>query len=195
MKEFKVNRRFPGSPGSVVLCRTKANGEIFAMAGETCDKEEQKKLCDTYGKAIAEPASSCSIYTSQDWIESEIAKNPLSYGIECQITGSGVPYRVIVPDCSINLKEALCDPTAGKILSCKKWNDPKALKQWAEAIPMSGFVTCRLNDIPTKSVNHIPARDCSPAAQKDACSSWGTPTNCTIKDIEKIRQEQANKQG
>lgn len=193
-KEFKKGRRFPGSPGSITLCKTKHEGNIFAMAGESCDPAEQKKNCDKYGKDIAEPTS-CAMYTSQDWLEAEANKNPVRYGIECQITGSAVPYRVAVPDCSPTLKKFLCDPESGKILACNKWDNPLALKQWAEAIPMTGFVSCRLKDMPLKTVSHIPARDCTPQSQLDACSHWGTPAGCEIKDIEALRQEMLKKQG
>lgn len=194
-KEFAKGRRFPGyPPSSLILCKTKAGGETYGMVGSSCEAGEQKQNCDKYAKDIATP-SSCVMYPSVDWLESDANKYLPTYGIECQITGSAVPFRIAVPDCSTTLKNNLCDPTSGKVLNCKKWNDPQALKQWAEAIPMTGFVTCRLNDMPLKSVHHIPARDCTPAAQKDACGTWGTPTGCLVKDIEKLRQEQALQKG
>ncbi len=187
-KEFAFGRRFPGTPSSITLCKTKAEGKIYAKEGETCDLAEQQKNCDSFGKDIATPTS-CAIYTSQDWFENQIQKNPLTSGIECQISGSGVPFRLAVPDCSANLKNSLCDPSAGKVLSCKQWSDPNALKAWAEAIPMTGAVSCRVNALPQKIVGHIPARDCSLEAQRDACGVWGTPTGCKILDIERIRQQ------
>ncbi len=182
-KEFIKGRRFPGSEGSVTLCKTKFEGKTYANIGDTCDDKEQIAGCDKLGKDIAAPVS-CATYSSQDWIESEAAKNPVTYGIECQLTGSGVPMRVAVPDCSPNLIKALCDPESGKVLGCKHWDDPLALKKWAEEAPMKAFTQCRLNDKPDKTLNHIPTRDCSPEAQKDACSTWGTPVGC--RDIGEI---------
>lgn len=54
-----------------------------------------------------------------------------------------------------------------------------------EAIHMTGSVSCKLKNVPIfKIVHHIPARDCSPEAQKDACGTWGTPTECKIQEQE-----------
>jgi len=193
LEQFKRGRRFPGSAGSVILCKTKAEGNIFAMQGDTCKAEEQTKVCDKYGADIAEP-SSCALYTSQDWVEAKVHEHLPSYGFECQLQGSGVPFRLAAPDCSTALTNAICNPSAGKVLACKKWDDRQALKRWAEEIPMKGFVTCRLNELPTKTVSHIPARDCTVEAGKDACGVWGTPLACEVKDIEALRQEMIRKQ-
>lgn len=193
-KEFKLKkRRFPGPEGSVTLCKTRLEGKTYAVPGSGCTADEQRKSCDQMVKDISDPIG-CKMYSSSDWVDAEAAKYPLTSGIECQITGSAVPYRIVVPDCSPTLKKALCDPASGKLLGCKLWSDPAALKQWGEAIPMKGFVSCRLNDMPIKTVNHIPARDCSPGAQKDACSTWGTSVGCQEKDIEKMRQDMLKKQ-
>lgn len=191
-REFK-QKKFPGTPETVTLCKTLYEGKIFAMKGESCDKDAQKKICDKYGKGIAVPTS-CAEYTSNEWADNEADKHPLSSGISCQMPGSGVPIQLPVPDCSPTLQTLLCNPKVGKVLSCKQWDDPKALKDWGESIPMTGEVTCRINALPTEVAEGIPARTCTPQAQKDACGSWGTPIQCIVQDIEQLRKDQLTKQ-
>jgi len=186
-KEFAKGRRYPGSESAVTICKVKQDGTLFAVPScdtskgkctkaNGCSPEAQKRACDAYGANTADPVS-CDLYLSPDWAESILAKYPLRFGLECQISGAGVPYRIAVPSCASSITNALCDPKAGKITQCSQ-QDPEQLKKWVQGNPVGGLVSCRLNDIPTTVVDNIPGRDCSVQSGKEACGVWGKPVGC-----------------
>ncbi len=179
--------RFPGLGGSVVSCKTRGEQKVYGVKGNNCQQQVQQAACET-ANDIADPIA-CTFYPTDKQVSDELAKLPKTSGLECLLNVGGTGYRTAAADCSEAVKNKLCKPQDGKVVSCETMA-PDKLKEWVGEYLNDAMVTCQSKEMGVVTYKTL-ARSCDPEIQKTACGEFSSPVGCDIMGIEEKKREQA----